>query len=259
MPVRLPEIAGDSVVAFLLVLGRVGGLFVFAPFFSARMIPVRVKLVAAGAFTVALTPLATRGEAVVSGIDRVVPLLLKEILVGLALAFALGALAAAVHAAAGVLDAIIGFSFSSLVDPLTSQPSAILGQLYASFAVMVLVLTGGDHLMIAGFAASYETVPLDAFPSIHTLASLAMDGFARVFLVGLEIAAPVVIALLIVDAAFALVSRAVPQMNVFVIGLPVKIAVGFVVISASLPFVATRLESELEQAVRAALQGLGVP
>jgi flagellar biosynthetic protein FliR len=76
---------------------------------------------------------------------------------------------------------------------------------------------------------------------------------------GLEIVAPVLIALIVVDAAFALVSRAVPQMNVLIVGLPVKIIAGFVVLGASLPFVATHIDAELEQTVRAALQGLGVP
>jgi len=257
MELRLPELAGENLVAFVLVLARVGGLFVFAPFFSARLIPRQVRLVAAGALALALTPLATGGRPVPDGVAELVGLVAKEVMVGLSLAFAIGALGAAIQAAAGLLDAAIGFSLAAIVDPVTSVQNAILGQFYSLFLVMVLILTGGDHIMIAGFAASYEIVPLDAFPSMVTLSSLAVSGFVQVFVIGLEIVAPVLIALIVIDAAFGLVSRAVPQMNVLFVGLPVKIIAGFVVIGASLPFVAGRLQAELEQAVRAALQVLG--
>jgi flagellar biosynthetic protein FliR len=256
---ELTDLAGGSLVGFVLTLARVGGIFVFAPLFSARMIPRPVKLVCAATLAMTIAPLATDGVAVPASSLAVAGLALKEIGVGLALAFAIGALAAAVQAAAGLLDAVIGFSLAAIVDPITNLQNAILGQFYAVFTVMVLIVTGGDHFIIEGVAASYRAVPLDAYPSLHTLTQLAMHGFAGVFVMGLEIIAPVLIALVIVDAAFALVSRAVPQMNVLIVGLPVKIVAGFVVLGASLPFVATHLQSELESVVRTALRGLGVP
>jgi flagellar biosynthetic protein FliR len=175
------------------------------------------------------------------------------------MSFAIGAIVAAVQAAAGLLDAVIGFSFAAIVDPITNLQNGILGQFYSMFTVMVLITTGGDHFIVEGMAASYRAVPLDAYPSLNTLTGLAMSGFATVFVMGLEIIAPVLIAIVIVDAAFALVTRAVPQMNVFIVGLPAKIVTGFAVLAASLPFVATHLQSELESTVRTALIGLGVP
>jgi flagellar biosynthetic protein FliR len=255
----LTELAGGSLVSFVLVLARVGGLFVFAPFFSARMIPVPVKLACAAGFALTMTPLATAGHAATSDGLAVAGLLLKEMAVGLAMSFAIGAIVAAVQAAAGLLDAVIGFSFAAIVDPITNLQNGILGQFYSMFTVMVLITTGGDHFIVEGMAASYRAVPLDAYPSLNTLTGLAMSGFATVFVMGLEIIAPVLIAIVIVDAAFALVTRAVPQMNVFIVGLPAKIVTGFAVLAASLPFVATHLQSELESTVRTALIGLGVP
>lgn len=255
---ELPELAGTSVVSLVLVLGRVGGLFVFAPLFSSRMLPRPVKLTAALAISLALTPLATSGKAIEGGALEVAGLMLKEIVVGLALAFAIGALTAAVQAAAGLLDAMIGFSLAAIVDPITNMQNAVLAQLYSVFAVMVLVVTGGDELMIRGFAASYELVPLTQFPGLDTITGVAMQGFANVFVMGLEIIGPVLIALVVVDAAFALVSRAVPQMNVLIVGMPVKIAAGFAVLGASLPFVSTQLQSQLEDVVQEALRGFGL-
>jgi flagellar biosynthesis protein FliR len=256
---ELPELAGQSLVGYVLVLGRIGGLFVFAPLFSARMIPRPIKVFAALGLSLAIAPIATDGQTLdVSGLE-IAGLMVKEIAVGLALSFAIGALSAAVQAAAGLLDAMIGFSLAAIIDPITNLQNAILGQFYAVFTTMVLIVTGGDHLMVQGFAASYQVVGLQQFPGMDTLATLAMQGFASVFVMGLEIVAPVLIALVVVDAALGLVARVSPQMNVLVVGLPVKIVVGFVVLGASLPFVMTHLDAQLEGLVRDALNGLGMP
>jgi len=256
--VSLPSIAGTDVVAFVLVLSRVGGLFAFAPVFSSRMIPVRVKLLIAGGISLALTPVAAHGHTLPVDSLAVVPLIIQEVIVGLGFAVAIGVLSAAVQAAGSLLDTLIGFSFAALVDPINNGQAAILGQLYALFATMVLLLTGGDQIMILGLGKSYDLLPIGQMPPTARLAELATSGLGEIFIIGLEIAAPVVIALVLTDVAFALVSRAVPQMNVFQVGLPAKVLVGFATVAASLPFVATNLQDRLQEVVVQALTALRV-
>jgi flagellar biosynthetic protein FliR len=257
MTLSLPSIAADQVVAFLLVLSRVGGLFALAPIFSARMIPLRAKLIAAGGIALALTPLASEGLVLPDEPVDVAFLIGKEVLVGLAFAFAIALIGAAVQMGAGLLDAIVGFSFAAIVDPVSNVSNAILGQLYALFVSAVFIAVGGDQVMIAGLARSYDVIPLDGFPSLERLGSMAADGFGQIFLTGLMIAAPAVIALVLVDAALGIAAKAVPQANVFIVGLPAKILVAFGVVAASLPFVANRLTGELELAVETALRAVG--
>jgi flagellar biosynthetic protein FliR len=103
--------------------------------------------------------------------------------------------------------------------------------------------------MVAGVAGTYDVVPLTASPALGSFAELAVDGFGKVFLLGLEVTAPAIIALVVVDAALALVARAAPQLNVFAVGLPAKILVGIAVIAASMPFVASHVSDALESAV----------
>jgi flagellar biosynthetic protein FliR len=110
--------------------------------------------------------------------------------------------------------------------------------------------------MILGLARSYELVPLSATPDLARTAELATNGLASIFTVAIELAAPVVVALVVTDVALGLVSRAVPQLNVFFVGAPGKIMIGIFVISASLPFVALHLTSNLDQAVVNGLAGL---
>jgi len=118
-------------------------------------------------------------------------------------------------------------------------------------------VTGGVEIVIMGLAKSYDVVPLDVYPSGATLAHLATGVFSQVLVIALEVTAPPLIALLVADAAFGLVARAVPQMNVFVVGLPAKILAGVGAIAASLPFLAGHLGDELDRAVQTALLGLG--
>jgi len=254
---RLPTLAGEELLAFVLVAARVGGLFAFAPVFSSTLIPLRVRVVAAGALALAISPVASRQVGLPAGAGAIAAAIAKEILVGLALAFAVGIVLAAVHAGAALIDAVVGFSFAQIVDPFTSVQAAAFGQLYAMFATVVLLLTGGDRMMIAGLADSYRIVPLDGYPHLATLGAIATHGFASVFLLALELTAPVVIALIVTDAGLALIARAAPQMNVFVVGLPAKIAVAVALSAASLPFVATRLEGGIESSLLDALRLLG--
>jgi flagellar biosynthesis protein FliR len=258
LPTQLPSIASDEVIGFVLVLARVGGMFLLAPVFSSKFLPARAKLIAAGAISVALTPIALQNQKLPSDPLDVSALFVKEIGIGLAFALALGALGAAVQAGGSLLDTLAGFSFGAIVDPITGVQSAVFAQLYGIFATLIFVLTGGDHVMILGLARSYDLVPLGTLPGTGHLAALATAGLAQVFLIGLEIAAPVMIALLLADAAFGLVARAVPQMNVFVVGLPLKVILGFVVVGTTLPFVSSHLQGDLQQTVFQALEALRV-
>jgi flagellar biosynthetic protein FliR len=182
--------------------------------------------------------------------------MLKEILVGLAYAFALSALFAAVATAGSFLDTLIGFSYGALVDPVTGNQSAVLTQAYILVGILVIIAIGGDQLMIKGLARSYDLVPLLDSPSLPAMAHGAQSAFAQVFLSSIELAAPVVLAIVITDAAFGVVSRVVPQLNVFAVGFPAKVAVGLITIGVSLPFAAGWMADELQRSVATALQSI---
>jgi flagellar biosynthesis protein FliR len=257
MELELPRIASEQLAGFFLALARVSPLFALAPVFSARAFPAQVRVVAAFAIAVALTPIAVRSHDVPTDALELAGILLKEVLVGTAFAFSLSALVAALQVGAGVIDTAIGFSFAQIVDPFSSVQGAVLGQVYGLFAAIVIVITGGDQIMIMGLAHTYDIVPLTSLPPITSFGQLAVDVFGRVFVVGLEIVAPVLIAVVVVDAALGVVARAAPQMNVFVVGLPAKILTALAVIAATLPFVANLVTSELERSVTQALSILG--
>ena len=254
----LRSVSETQVAAFILVLGRLAPLFILAPLFSSRLIPGRVRTVIAVGLAVGLGPIAIGKAEVPMEIGPFTELMLKEILVGLAFAFALGALFAAVNVAGTFLDTMIGFSYGALVDPVTGAQSAVLSQTYSLVGVLVLIAIGGDQMIIRGLGRSYEIVPLLAMPSLPQMIAGAQDAFVGVFLAALELSAPIVLALIITDCAFGMVAKVVPQLNVFAVGFPAKVAVGLLMIAASLPFAAGWMADELEASVTTALQSLQV-
>ena len=254
---QLPEIAGANLIAFVLVLARIGPLFVLAPVLSTGMLPARAKFAAAAGMTLALAPIASRGHVMPQDPVGLALMLVQEVGVGIAFALALSVLVAGVAFGASLVDTLVGFSFGSLINPITGVPASVLGQLYTLLAMMVFVVSGGVRIMIMGIARSYDLVPLGTFPTPGALGRLALASLTEVPLIGIELVGPVILAVVVVDAAFGLVARAVPQMNVFVIGLPVKVIASFAVVAASLPFLAGHLDTDMQQAIERALMALG--
>jgi flagellar biosynthetic protein FliR len=255
----LPAIQGlgaQTVAAFLLVLGRLAPLFVLAPMFSSKMVPARVRGIAAVGLAMGMTPVALKGAPLSLEEADLASLLIKEILVGLAFAFAIGAFIAAIGVAGSFLDNSIGFSFGSLVDPLTGSQGTILAQLYGLLGVMIFIAIGGDAWAIQGIARTYELVPLEALPDMRALSAGALDAFVGLSVAAIELAAPILLALLVTDAAFGMVARAVPQVNVFSVGFPAKVLVGLILLAATLPFAATWLADGLAGSISDALRSI---
>jgi flagellar biosynthetic protein FliR len=250
----LRQIGEQHVVGFFLVLARIGPLFVVAPLFSSKMFPARARGVAAVALAVGISPLAMKDQHLPTDALSLGGLIGKEALVGFAFAFAVSVLFAAVSAAGSFIDTLIGFSFGGLVDPVNGSQSSVLSQLYTLIGVMVFIAIGGEAWMVQGLVKTYDLVGLTDMPALGALVGGAQHTFSSIFVSAVELAAPVLIALIITDAGFGVVSRVMPQLNVFAVGFPAKILVGFLILAASLPFVAGWIGNQLQQSVLSALQ-----
>jgi flagellar biosynthesis protein FliR len=254
----LRQFSEEQVAGFMLVIARIAPLFLVAPMFSSKMIPARVRGIAAVGLAVGIAPLAMKGEHVPLDIMGLGALAVKELLVGLAFAFAIAALFAAVTAAGSLADTLIGFSFGALVDPITGNNASVLSQAYSLVGVAVFIAIGGDGWVIQGLNHTYDLVPLVDYPALGSMVAGVQHAFVGIFVAAVELAAPVLLAVIITDAAFGVVARVVPQLNVFQVGFPAKVTVGLLVIGVSLPFAAGWISDELQRSVGAALQSLRV-
>jgi flagellar biosynthetic protein FliR len=236
----LARFSEQQVAAFFLVLARISPLFLLAPLFSSKMIPPRVRSIIAVALAVGLMPVVKHG---VIDLDPLAygGLIVKEVVVGLAFAYALAAMFAGLQVAGSLLDTLIGFSFGSLIDPVTGNQSTVIAQLYSLFGVAILIAIGGDGWIIKGLGRTYEAVPLLDAPAIGSLVEGAQVAFSGIFAAAFMIGAPVIIALTITDAA---------------VGFPAKMIVGLVLLGASLPFVSNYFVGSLQESINEALHFL---
>src|SRR4051812_39441366 len=132
------------------------------------MIPARARAVIAVAMTVGIMPVVQHGPIELDALGFGA-LIVKEVIVGLAYAYALAAMFAGLQAAGSLLDTLIGFSFGSLVDPVTGTQSTVLAQMYSLFGVAILIAIDGDAWIIRGLGRSYEAVPLLETPAIGSM------------------------------------------------------------------------------------------
>ena len=211
---------GTQVTGFFLVLARISPLFVLAPLFSSKIIPARVRGIIAVALAIGLTPVAIHGQHVPSDPLQVAGLIVVQVLVGLAFAFAVSALMTAVQTAGGLADMASGFSFGATVDPINGNQGGAFARLYMMIGTAMFIAIGGDAWMLRGISRTFKLVPLTKAPQITSLVNGAEQAFAPIFVAAVEVAAPVLLALLITDVAFGMVSRVVPQLNVFAVGFP---------------------------------------
>src|SRR5690625_3697013 len=225
-----------TIPVFLLIFVRMLSFLVVMPLFSYRTVPVLFKV--GFSFFLALSVFYTIDETTTSIINELYILLLfKEAIIGLLIGFISYLILSAVQIAGGFIDFQMGFAIANVVDPQTGAQSPIIGQYFYIFALLFLLSVNGHHLMIDGMFLSYQVVPLDTFISIgdQSVALFAIRTFNQMVIIAFQIAIPIVGSLFLVDVALGIIARTVPQVNVFVVGLPLKIFVCFVAILFFLP------------------------
>lgn len=221
---------------------RVVGLVVLAPGLSFQQAPMGVRVFLAIALGALIAPTAGSGSESLDEPLRFMLLCMAELLLGMALGFAAGAVLEALRFGGEVLDLQIGLRAGQLYDPTTGAHSGILSTAYYMIALLLFVTIDGHHWLVRGAAASFSIVPVGGAGISADPGTLVSDLGTTLLVTGLRVAAPIMAALLLADLALGLVARAVPQINVFLVGIPAKIALALVVAAASAPFLLMNTE-----------------
>ncbi|MBD8068285.1 flagellar biosynthetic protein FliR [Bacillus sp. PS06] len=217
--------------AFLLMLVRVSSFFATLPLFSYRTIPIQHRL--GLAFFLSWIMFFTMSPAAISIDGFFYMLIIKEALVGLLIGLVAYMILAVIQIAGAFIDFQMGFAIANVIDPQTGAQSPLVGQFLYTFALLLLLSLNGHHLLLDGIFYSYQFIPIDqvSLPlGDEGVVEYIVATFNKVFVIAFQMAIPVVGALFLVDVALGIVARTVPQLNVFVVGLPLKIAVSFIVL-----------------------------
>jgi flagellar biosynthetic protein FliR len=220
---------------FTLVLGRVAGIFAATPIFGGKMVPMRVKAVLTLTMTLLLYPvIRTHIPQLPSDSVSLVILVIRETLIGISLGLVSQAIFAAVEFCGQIVGMQMGFSIVSLFDPTQGTQTPILSVLQTLLATMLFMALGAHHVFIRAIVESYQLIPLGAWHMSSELLKVVMSIFSGMFVLGIKLAAPVMVALLSATVVLGIMSRIFPQMNVFIISLPLNIGLGFLILGMTL-------------------------
>lgn len=228
---------------------RVGSCFMVAPAFGAQFVPPRVRVVLAGAVALIIAPLipTTASVAPFSAAGLIVTA--QQVVIGIALGFCMQVIFDAVTLGGQLLANSMGLSFAYNIDPQHGAQTPVLGQLYSLLVVMTFLALDGHLRLIEILVEGFRTLPVGT-------SGLGSDGLwtvlqwgATLFSGALSVALPGVTALLIVNLAFGIMSRAAPTLNLFAVGLPISLVFGLGIILLGLPAVQSGFLRLLQQAL----------
>lgn len=220
-------------VAFLLLFTRFTALFMAVPIFSHMNIPMSVKAAMAFFFTVfffgAVPPLNIPMDAL-----SLTVAILGELLFGLAVGIVLQLAYHVITFAGGQISFMMGFSLASAIDPQSGVSMPIVSQFLALLALMVLLIFDLHHWILLYASESIASVPLGGFMMTPSLFQYIMHAMTNMFVVGFMIAFPITALTMLADVIFGMLMKTMPQFNLLVIGMPIKIAISFIVIMVTL-------------------------
>lgn len=239
----------EFILTAFLIFVRVAAVVGTAPFFSNGSIPMRVKLFFAMALTVMLypvVPVQSTGIPVDATTIEVVVLIFKELLVGAAMGLTGQLIFAGLQMGGELMSVNVGLSFASVVDPVNQSQGSIVAQLFGLLGVLVFVGVGGDEYYIRALAHSFDVVPVGE-GMVTQAAPVFIEMATYLFVVGVQMAAPFIIVLFLMDLSLAIFARIMPQANIFFIALPLKLGIGMLLLILVLPYTPVAFEHFFER------------
>lgn len=224
-----------EVERFILVLFRVSGILFVAPIFGARNLPVLTKTGLAILISFVLAPTVEHGGLQMRALPELGVALAREAMVGIMVGMAVDFFFSGVEMAGEWVGVQVGFGVANVLDPEGEHQVTILAQVKILIAFMLFLMVDGHHMVIRTVGKSFEIVPLATAHLSGGLVQYMFSLAGQLFVLGLKIASPIMGIILMVELAMALVARTVPQMNILMVGLPVKVLLGLVALQTLLP------------------------
>ncbi len=241
-------------IAFLYPLTRILALVASAPVIGNKQVPARVKVGFAMLVTFVVAPALT----IPSGIDMFsgtgLFILMQQLLVGFAMGFTMRLVFIAVETAGDLMGMQMGLGFASFYDPVNSTTTQVLAQFLGIVAALAFLALNGHLYMLETLAESFQTFPISTQPpaagAMHTLVIWGGGIFSQ----ALRLALPIIGALLITNLALGILTRSAPQLNIFAIGFPITLAVGFVTLLLTLPYLSPMMDMFTQEATKMMLK-----
>jgi flagellar biosynthetic protein FliR len=245
-----------SVARFAELLAVVGWPFVrilafiaAEPVLGNRTVPMRAKVLLALMLAIVIAPTLPPPPAVDPASAAGLLILAQQIIIGVAMGFTARIVVASAEMAGQLAGLQVGLGFAVFFDPQGSGQTPIVAQFYGLIAILTLLAMDGHHLLLTALAESFRSLPVSLDPIAPPGLRVVVEWGGEIFRAGLMMSLPVVGSLLVANVALGVLTRAAPQLNIFAVGFPVTLALGFMMFYLSLPLVVPMIESLSQQGV----------
>jgi flagellar biosynthetic protein FliR len=234
--------------ALLFPLTRVLALLAAAPVLGPTRIPARVRIGLGVGLVIVLAPTLPPPPPVAAASAAGMLILATQMVIGLAIGFALRLVFVAVEMAGDLIGMQMGLGFAMFYDSGNVQHTPILGQFMGLLATLTFLAINGHLMVISALAESFHALPISAAPLGSGLFEVMARYGAVVFSAALQLALPLIVTMLVVNLALGVLTRAAPQLNIFAVGFPLTLAIGFAALTLTLPYFGPLFQRTLDQA-----------
>jgi len=244
----------------LLIWLRVSTMLYVFPVFQARQIPTLVRI-GLGLLISFVLVRAVPVMPALPDIGALAAAAVSQVVLGLIVGFVAYLVFTGIQFAGEIVDIQIGFAVANVIDPTRQQQATVLGELELTLATLFFLISNSHLLFLQGIGGSFHLVPLPYIDLNPAVAGDVVSVLSAAFLVVIKVAAPAAVSLFIVNVALGLMARVAPQMNVFVVGFPLQIGVGLMMLAVSVPllgYVAPQLFNQTAHSMDAVMRGMAV-
>ena len=232
--------------SFLALISRIGGLLAALPVLSGRTVPLKVKIALILVLGAALAPVIQVPTVPVEPFTLVAGLM-REMVIGLMIGLAVRMFFGGLELAGELIGVQMGFGVVQLFDPSTLRQTSMMAQFFTLLASLVFLSLNAHLLVVATIISSYQAIPAFGAALPSGLGDEVLYLAQHMFVIGLTLAAPVLVTILLINILLAVLGRAVSQINVFALSFPVTIAGGLAVLGLAMPFTVSLLSREIER------------
>ncbi|MBE5812347.1 MAG: flagellar type III secretion system protein FliR [Clostridiales bacterium] len=217
--------------AFLLIFIRMSGLFILSPIFGRRNLPAIFKI--GFSFFLAIIFVNTTEIPVINMTENIalyVLYIVKELIVGLVIGYATYVIMSAIYLAGQMIDMQVGFGSVNVLDATSNIQVPLTSNFYYMYIILIFLTLNGHFFIIRALFKSFELVPIDMLGFNINFVTEVIDIMQVMFEIAIRIAAPIIATIFVADVVLGILSRTIPQMNVFQLGMPLKVIIGLAVI-----------------------------
>lgn len=235
-------------------LTRILALIASAPVLGNQQFPLTAKIGLGVLLTMLVAPTLSAPPDVSPGSAYGMLLLAREILIGIGMGLAIRVVFVAVNMAGDMIGLQMGLGFAQFYDPQSNAQVPVVGQFLGLLATLVFLSVNGHLLMIATLVESFQNVPPEATLSLAAGSMALVQWGSMIIQAAVQLSLPLIAVLLITNSALAVLTRASPQLNIFAIGFPITLGVGFIALLLVLPYMVPGFERLFEQGLQAMLK-----